>query len=90
MLNDGAFPFSPNCIIHQLQNSGKYVLYKDIKALMSDLKRVYQAVDEQSALVALDDFVAIWEKKTRKSRNHGGKTGQISARISSSWMGLGG
>lgn len=30
---------------------------------MSDLKRVYQAVDEQSALVALDDFVAIWDKK---------------------------
>ena len=30
------------------------------------MKRVYQAVDEQSALVALDDFVAIWDKKYPK------------------------
>ena len=52
-----------NCIIHQLRNSSKYVSYKDIKALMADLKRVYQAVDEQSALAALDDFAEIWDKK---------------------------
>ena len=30
-----------NCIIHQLRNSSKYVSYKDIKALMADLKAVY-------------------------------------------------
>ena len=35
-----------NCIIHQLRNSSKYVSYKDIKALMANPKRVYQAVDE--------------------------------------------
>ena len=55
-----------NCIIHQLRNSGKYVSYKDIKALMADLKRVYQAVDEQSALAALDDFAETWDKKYPK------------------------
>ena len=55
-----------NCIIHQLRNSSKYVSYKDIKALMADLKRVYQAVDEQSALAALDDFDEIWDKKYPK------------------------
>ena len=55
-----------NCIIHQLRNSSKYVYYKDIKALMADLKRVYQAVDEQSALAALDDFAEIWDKKYPK------------------------
>lgn len=55
-----------NCIIHQLRNSSKYVSYKDIKALMADLKRVYQAVDEQSALAALDDFAAVWDKKYPK------------------------
>ena len=27
-----------NCMIHQLRNSSKYVSYKDIKALMADLK----------------------------------------------------
>lgn len=55
-----------NCIIHQLRNSGKYISYKDIKALMADLKRVYQAVDNQSALAALDDFAAVWDKKYPK------------------------
>ena len=30
-----------NCIVHQLRNSSKYVSYKDLKALMSDLKAVY-------------------------------------------------
>ena len=39
-----------NCIIHQLRNSSKYVSYKDLKALMADLKEVYAAVDEQAAL----------------------------------------
>ena len=37
-----------NCIIHQLRNSSKYVSYKDLKALMADLKAVYAAVDEQA------------------------------------------
>ena len=55
-----------NCIIHQLRNSSKYVSYKDIKALMTDLKAVYAAVDEQSALDALDSFAEIWDKKYPK------------------------
>ena len=55
-----------NCIIHQLRNSSKYVSYKDIKALMADLKAVYAAVDEQSALDALDSFAGIWDKKYPK------------------------
>lgn len=39
-----------NCIIHQLRNSSKYVSYKDLKALMADLKRVYTAVDDSDNL----------------------------------------
>ncbi len=34
------------CIIHQIRNTAKFVSYKDIKALMADLKKVYSAVDE--------------------------------------------
>ena len=41
------------CIIHQIRNSTKYVSYKDIKALMADLKKVYAAVDEETALYEL-------------------------------------
>lgn len=55
-----------NCIIHQLRNSSKYVSYKDIKQLMADLKAVYAAADEQTALSALDDFEATWGKKYPK------------------------
>src|SRR5699024_422235 len=55
-----------NCIIHQLRNSSKYVSYKDLKALMTDLKAVYAAVDEQSALDALDVFGEHWDKKYPK------------------------
>jgi len=31
------------CIVHQLRTSMRYVSYKDRKALMKDLKTVYQA-----------------------------------------------
>ena len=55
-----------NCIIHQLRNSSKYVSYKDLKALMADLKAVYAAPDEASALAALEDFSAKWDKKYPK------------------------
>lgn len=55
-----------NCIIHQLRNSSKYVAYKDLKALMADLKAVYTAVDEQTALDALDAFSERWDKKYPK------------------------
>ena len=55
-----------NCIIHQLRNSSIYVSYKDLKALMANLKAVYAAVDKPSALAALDVFSERWDKKYPK------------------------
>lgn len=55
-----------NCIIHQIRNSTKYVSYKDLKALVADLKAVYAAVDESSALEALETFAQRWDKKYPK------------------------
>ena len=55
-----------NRIIHQLRNSTKYVSYKDIKALVADLKAVYAAVDEPAALDALGAFAEKWDKKYPK------------------------
>ena len=55
-----------NCIIHQLRNSSKYVSYKDIKALMADLRSIYAAVDEPAALDALDAFSTKWDTKYPK------------------------
>ena len=54
------------CIIHQIRNTTKFVSYKDIKALMADLKRVYAAVDEQTALSELDSFDKKWSSKYPK------------------------
>lgn len=41
-------------ITHQIRNSTKYVSYKDIKALVVDLKRVYGLVDKEAALYELE------------------------------------
>ena len=54
------------CIIHQIRNTTKFVSYKDIKALMVDLKKVYAAIDEQTALFELDTFEEKWGKKYPK------------------------
>ena len=72
-----------NCIIHQLRNSSKYVSYKDMKALMADLKAVYTAVDEQAPLELWTPLGSTGIKNTRKSPSHGDPTGQISAPTSS-------
>ena len=55
-----------HCIIHQIRNTTKFVSYKDIKALMADLKGVYAAVDEQTALSELDSFDEKWSSKYPK------------------------
>lgn len=54
------------CIIHQIRNSTKYVSYKDLKSLMKDLKKVYQASSEDIALSELESFGEIWDKKYPK------------------------
>ncbi len=51
------------CIIHQIRNTTRFVSYKDIKALMADLKRVYAAVDEETALYELEAFGEKWNAK---------------------------
>lgn len=54
------------CIIHQIRNSTRFVSYKDIKELMVDLKKIYQAVSEDTALYELDLFEEKWAKKYPK------------------------
>jgi transposase-like protein len=55
-----------HCIIHQIRNSTKYVSYKDIKALMADLKTVYRATTEQQASDNLENFREKWNRKYPK------------------------
>jgi len=51
------------CIVHQVRNSIKFVPWKDYKPVTADLKRIYQSVTEEEALVALDQFSACWDDK---------------------------
>jgi len=51
------------CIIHQIRNSTKYVSYKDLKSVMADLKKIYQAPSEDDALYHLEEFAESWDKK---------------------------
>ena len=51
------------CIVHQIRNSLKYVSYKDRKAIMVDIKAIYQADNEKFALEALQIFKENWQDK---------------------------
>jgi len=51
------------CIVHMIRNSLKYVSWKDYKAVTTDLRAIYQAVTEEAALQALDDFAKKWDEK---------------------------
>jgi len=59
---EAAFPKAEiqRCIIHQLRNSFKYVFYKDLKAFSNDIKNVYTAASEESALDALCELKNKW------------------------------
>lgn len=51
------------CVIHQIRASTRYVSYKDLKAFTADLKPVYKAATEESALAALDKLEEKWGAK---------------------------
>lgn len=51
------------CIVHMVRNSMKFVPWKDYKAVTADLKRIYQSVTEEEALLALDQFAERWDEK---------------------------
>jgi putative transposase len=52
-----------SCIIHQIRNSLKYVTYKERKEFMPDLKKVYQALTLDEALLSFEAFKEKWEKR---------------------------
>jgi len=62
------------CIVHMVRNSMKYVPWKDYKPVAADLKRIYQSVTEEEALLALDQFAQTWDDKypqiSRSWRTH--------------------
>ncbi|MFI5391926.1 MAG: IS256 family transposase [Bacteriovoracales bacterium] len=51
------------CVVHQIRNSCKYVVYKDRQRFTADMKYIYAAPNRQAAEHALDDFAKKWEAK---------------------------
>lgn len=62
------------CIVHMVRNSLKFVPWKDYKAITADLKRIYQSITEDEALMALAQFEQRWDANypniSRSWRNH--------------------
>lgn len=63
----GVFPqaITQLCIVHQIRNSCKYVVWKDRKAFCTDLKEVYAAPNKDAAEHALEELNDKWGHKYR-------------------------
>jgi transposase-like protein len=51
------------CVVHQIRNSARYVVWKDKKAFTKDMKLIYDAPTKQAARAALEDFADRWNHK---------------------------
>jgi putative transposase len=51
------------CVIHQIRQSLKYVVWKDRKAFVADLKTVYQAATREKAEANLVQLAQTWDNK---------------------------
>ena len=59
------FPASTKqiCVVHQIRNSSKYVVWKDKKAFAKDLKDIYTAPNKEAAEAALNVLSEHWNSK---------------------------
>lgn len=62
---NAAFPETeyPRCIVHQVRNTLKYVSDKDRKEFAADLKKIYNAPNEQLGAEARDEVTEKWNAK---------------------------
>lgn len=51
------------CIVHMVRNSLRFVSWKDARAVMRDLKAVYQAPTEEAGQRALEAFASAWNSR---------------------------
>jgi putative transposase len=51
------------CLVHQMRNSFKYVVYSDLKAVAKDLKTICRASTEEQGLYYLEQAEERWSKK---------------------------
>jgi len=51
------------CVIHQIRNSARYVVWKEKKEFTKDMKYIYTAPNAEAARAALEDFKLKWNDK---------------------------
>lgn len=51
------------CVVHQIRNASRYVVWKDKKQFAADLKPVYTAANRDLAWAALETLEETWGKK---------------------------
>lgn len=51
------------CVVHQIRNASKYVVWKDRSEFSKDMKAIYQSPTRQAARVALDEMTQRWHSK---------------------------
>lgn len=51
------------CVVHQIRNSARYVVWKDKKEFARDMKYIYTAPNREAARAALEDFKFKWNAK---------------------------
>jgi transposase-like protein len=51
------------CVVHQIRNESRYVVWKDKKAFTADMKHIYDAPTKEAAKAALEDFSEKWDSK---------------------------
>jgi putative transposase len=59
------FPASATqvCVVHQIRNSARYVVWKDKKAFAADMKNIYNAPNKEMAKLELERFTENWSHK---------------------------
>jgi putative transposase len=51
------------CVVHQIRNSSRFVVWKERKEFTADLKLVYGAINKEAAYDALMEFEKKWGDK---------------------------
>lgn len=51
------------CVVHQIRNASRYVVWKDKKEFTKDMKEIYAAPTRQAAESALEFFAQKWNDK---------------------------
>lgn len=51
------------CVVHQVRNTMRYVPWRESKAVIKDMKKIYKAPTQEQSQKELDNFVSKWGKK---------------------------